>query len=102
MKLRFVQQFSWIFGFLGLVACAPTPLLTMQTPAEIDTSQIQTVAVGRFEVGRLHAVRRASEVASQCGLDAHVGREKGVAGGNPHAAPLRLRAVYQRLQRRRG
>ena len=59
MKLRFVQQFSWIFGFLGLVACAPTPLLTMQTPAEIDTSQIQTVAIGRFEVGHVHAVHRA-------------------------------------------
>ena len=59
MKLRFVQQFSWILGFLGLVACAPTPLLTMQTPAEIDTSQIQTVAIGRFEVGHVHAVHRA-------------------------------------------
>jgi hypothetical protein len=31
----------------------------MQTPAEIDTSQIKTVAVGRFEVGRVHVVRRA-------------------------------------------
>ncbi|MDP7318712.1 MAG: hypothetical protein QGH12_11110, partial [SAR324 cluster bacterium] len=51
--------FSWILGFLGLVACAPTPLLTMQTPAEIDTSQIQTVAIGRFEVGHVHAVHRA-------------------------------------------
>ena len=46
-------------ALLGLASCAPTPLLTMQMPAEIDTSRIRTVAVGRFEVGRIRAVHRA-------------------------------------------
>ena len=59
MNSRFVQKIAWISVLLGVVACAPAPLLTMQTPAEIDTSQIQTVAVGRFEVGRVHVVWRA-------------------------------------------
>ena len=59
MNSRFVQKIAWISVLLGVVACAPAPLLTMQTPAEIDTSQIQTVAVGRFEVGRVYVVRRA-------------------------------------------
>ena len=57
---RSCLRLACLWVLLGVAACTSAPLLlTMRTPAEIDTSQIQTVAVGRFEVGRLHAVRRA-------------------------------------------